>query len=141
MEEHSFVNKQCYITTGVSIGRYSMLAPRVAIAGNDHVFDQPGNPIVFSGRPEFVRTRIGRDVWIGYGAIIIAGVSIGDSALVAAGAVVTKDVPANVIVGGVPARTIRRRFEDGEWERHQTMLYGPVMSGRPCQSKNTNGTT
>lgn len=53
---------------------------------------------------------IGNDVWIGYEAVILSGVTIGDGAIVGARAVVTKDVPPYTIVGGVPARSIRRRF-------------------------------
>ena len=55
---------------------------------------------------------IGNDVWIGYEAVIMAGVTIGDGAIIGARAVVTKDVPPYTIVGGVPARDIRRRFSD-----------------------------
>ena len=55
---------------------------------------------------------IGNDVWIGYEAVIMAGVHIGDGAVIAARAVVTKDVPAYTIVGGTPARKIRMRFEE-----------------------------
>ena len=55
---------------------------------------------------------IGNDVWIGYEAVILAGVSIGDGAVIGARAVVTKDVPPYTIVGGVPAKPIRRRFPD-----------------------------
>ena len=54
---------------------------------------------------------IGNDVWIGYEAVIMAGVRIGDGAVIAARAVVTRDVPPYTIVGGVPARVIRRRFD------------------------------
>ena len=54
---------------------------------------------------------VGDDVWIGYGATIMSGVHIGQGAVVAAGAVVTKDVPPYAIVGGVPAKVIRYRFE------------------------------
>jgi virginiamycin A acetyltransferase len=54
---------------------------------------------------------IGNDVWIGYDAIIMAGVHIGDGAIIGTRAVVTKDVPPYTIVGGVPAKEIRRRFE------------------------------
>ena len=54
---------------------------------------------------------IGNDVWIGYEAVILSGVAIGDGAIVAARSVVTKDVPPYTIVGGVPARPIRRRFD------------------------------
>ena len=55
---------------------------------------------------------IGNDVWIGYEAVIMSGVTIGDGAIIAARAVVTKDVPPYTIVGGVPARLIRKRFSD-----------------------------
>ena len=54
---------------------------------------------------------IGNDVWIGYEAVIMAGVSIGDGAIIATHAVVTKDVPPYTIVGGVPAKEIRKRFD------------------------------
>lgn len=57
------------------------------------------------------RVRIGHDVWIGHGSIILSGVTIGTGAVVGAGAVVTKDVPDYVIVAGVPARPLRRRFD------------------------------
>ena len=55
---------------------------------------------------------IGNDVWIGYEAVILSGVTIGDGAIIGARAVVTKDVPPYTIVGGVPARPIRKRFDD-----------------------------
>lgn len=57
-------------------------------------------------------TVIGNDVWIGYEAVIISGVTIGDGAIIGTRAVVTKDVPPYTIVGGVPAKPIRRRFDD-----------------------------
>lgn len=55
---------------------------------------------------------LGNDVWIGYEAVILSGVTIGDGAVVGAGAVVTKDVPPYTIVGGVPAKLIKKRFSD-----------------------------
>ena len=55
---------------------------------------------------------IGNDVWIGYEAVILSGVTIGDGAIIGARALVTKDVPPYTIVGGVPARCIRRRFDE-----------------------------
>ena len=57
-------------------------------------------------------TVIGNDVWIGYEAVILSGVTIGDGAVIGARAVVTRDVPPYTIVGGVPAKPIRRRFDD-----------------------------
>ena len=55
---------------------------------------------------------IGNDVWIGYEAVILSGVTVGDGAIIGTRAVVTKDVPPYTIVGGVPAKPIRRRFDD-----------------------------
>ena len=59
---------------------------------------------------------LGNDVWIGYGARIMAGVTIGDGSIIGAGAIVTKDVAPYTIVGGVPAKVIRKRFEDEDIE-------------------------
>ncbi len=55
---------------------------------------------------------IGNDVWIGYEAVILAGVTVGDGAVIGARAMVTKDVPPYTIVGGVPAKPIRKRFSE-----------------------------
>ena len=66
---------------------------------------------------------IGNDVWIGFEAIIMAGVHIGDGAIIGARAVVTKDVPPYTIVGGVPAREIRKRFDAATVERLQALRW------------------
>ena len=82
----------------------------------DDVFIAPDVKILTEGHPEDPALRhtlvtapihIGRNVWIGAGAMILPGVTIGENAIIAAGAVVNKDVPANMIVGGVPARELR----------------------------------
>ena len=62
-------------------------------------------------------TVIGNDVWIGYDAIIMPGVKIGDGAIIGTRAVVTKDIPPYTIVGGVPAKPIRKRFDDKTIEK------------------------
>ena len=74
-------------------------------------------PGVMDRATELPKTYIGNDVWIGYSAVVLPGVRIGDGAVVAAGAVVTKDVAPYDIVAGVPARSLRSRFdaEDVEW--------------------------
>jgi acetyltransferase-like isoleucine patch superfamily enzyme len=107
---YSFVNVHCLLQPGVRLGNYVMLGPRVAVIGADHAFDKPGTAIIFSGRPRIEETKIGDDVWIGYGAVIMQGVTIGRGAIVAAQAVVTRDVPPYEIHGGVPAKKIGERF-------------------------------
>ena len=66
---------------------------------------------------------IGNDVWIGYEAVIMAGVRIGDGAIVGTRAVVTKDVPPYTIVGGVPARPIRKRFDEDTIRKLETLQW------------------
>lgn len=66
---------------------------------------------------------IGHDVWIGHGVTITAGVTIGDGAVVGAGAVVTKDVEPYTIVGGIPAKLIRRRFSEAQGEALQQIAW------------------
>ncbi len=62
---------------------------------------------------------IGNDVWIGYEAIILAGITIGDGAIIGTRALVTKDIPPYTIVGGIPARRIRKRFDDNTISKKQ----------------------
>lgn len=130
-DAYSFINVKCLVGPGVSIGRYTMLAPEVSIIGADHDYTSSRRPIIWSGRPAEIKpTHIGRDCWIGMRAIIISGVRIGDGAVVAAGSVVTKDVAAYDIVGGVPARFLKKRFiDDAEISAHQEMLNGPILDG------------
>lgn len=126
--EHTFIAMGCWIGPGVELEAYVMLGPRVAFVGADHRYDVPGMPIMFSGREELPKTVVERDAWIGYGAIILAGNRIGRGAIVAAGAVVTKDVPPYTIVAGVPARPIGQRFPDeAERARHEEFLAQPAL--------------
>lgn len=135
---HCFINRDCWICPGVSLGRYVMLAPEVAILGGDHITDRPGVPMIFAGRPVVPATIIGDDVWIGFRGIINAGVTIGDGAIVAAGAVVTRDVAPYAIVGGVPARVIGRRLQEGHNQaEHDLMLRGPVVTATYALRKHT----
>jgi len=128
--EFVFVSYGCQIWPRTEIGAYTMLAPNVTIVGGDHVIDKAGTPIIFSGRPKMPKTKIGRDVWLGMNAVVSAGVTIGDGSVVAAGSVVTKDVPPMEIWGGVPAKKIKDRFADpADRERHLAMLRQPPAEG------------
>ena len=121
-EEYVYIGKGCSIIPKVKIGKYTMLAPNVSILGGDHNFNDPTNPIIFSGRPKMPSTIIGSDVWIGSNALIMAGRTIGNGAIVAAGSVVTKDIPEYSIWGGNPAKPIRMRFNKQEINLHKKML-------------------
>jgi acetyltransferase-like isoleucine patch superfamily enzyme len=120
---YSFISYDCHIGPKVEIGPYVMFGPKVAIIGADHITNLSGTPIIFSGRPELQPTVIDADVWVGYGAVIMSGVSIGRGAIIAARSVVTKDVPLYEIHAGIPASKIADRFKNTEdIAKHDQML-------------------
>lgn len=92
----------------VIIGDFSRLAGDVFVSTANHCFDDPARPIIQQGF-RYQPVVIGRDVWIGQRAIVLPGVRVGDGSVVAAGAVVTRDVPPFAVVGGVPARLLKWR--------------------------------
>ena len=77
--------------------------------------------------------NIGNDVWIGYEAVILAGVTVGDGAVIGTRAVVTKDVPPYTIVGGVPAKPIKRRFSDEKIEQLLKMRWWNWSEEKNCR--------
>jgi acetyltransferase-like isoleucine patch superfamily enzyme len=94
----------------VSIGRECVIADRVMLIDFDHGTAEVERPIRLQGI--YKRdVNVGHNVWIGYGACILRGVTVGDNAVIGTNSVVTKDVPANAVVGGVPARVLRMRDE------------------------------
>lgn len=97
----------CNAMQSIIIGEKCMLGNYVSVIDNDHGLDAGSDMITQPLRSRPV--RIERNCWLGEKAIILAGVSIGAGAVVAAGAVVTRDVEPNAIVGGVPARLISSR--------------------------------
>ena len=103
------INAKIYGTC--HIGRYVMMGTDVTIITRNHRFDRTDIPMMEQGFEEERPVYIGNDVWIGDRALILPGVHVGDGSIIAAGAVVTKDVPPYSIVAGVPARKIRDRFE------------------------------
>jgi acetyltransferase-like isoleucine patch superfamily enzyme len=106
------IGERCYLWAGPSTGRIIIkdsvsLAPEVFITTSDYQF-QAGKP--FRQQPQSEKdVIIGSDVWLGVRVIVTAGVTIGDGCIVGAGAVVTRDLPANSIAVGVPARVVDTR--------------------------------
>lgn len=128
--EHTYISHNTKLSKLVHIGKYCSIADYVAMGYGDHPmttlstspfqyvynrYELYGNIIVPKSNlieRTYPETKIGNDVWIGYGAFIRLGVTIGDGAVIGAGAVVTKDVEPYSIVGGVPAKLIRYRFDE-----------------------------
>ena len=104
LEKGVFINTCCTFMDrgGIEVGEGAFIAPKVNIVTINHDFN-PLNRATTLCKP----VKIGKRVWIGIGAIICPSVTIGDNSIIAAGAVVTKDVPPNVIVGGNPAKIIK----------------------------------
>jgi len=108
----SVLGQECTISAyrHVSIGRECVIADRVMLIDFDHGVVEVERPIRLQGI--YKRdVRVGNNVWIGYGACILRGVTVGDNAVIGTNAVVTRDVPENAVVAGVPARVIRMREE------------------------------
>jgi acetyltransferase-like isoleucine patch superfamily enzyme len=100
-----FINQNCtfYSLAEITVGDDVMIGPNVSLITSEH-------PVAPSQRRAFLLGKpitIGNGVWIAAGATVIGGVTIGENAVVAAGSVVTRDVPANTLVAGNPARVIR----------------------------------
>ena len=132
----SYIGSNCSLNG--KIGRYCSISSNVHSVMGTHPTSQyvSTHPAFFSmkkqcgftyvDKQEFIESRyadderheviIGNDVWIGYGATLLSGITIGDGAVVAAGAVVTKDVMPYSIVGGIPAKVIKYRFNREEIE-------------------------
>ncbi|HUH79680.1 MAG TPA: acyltransferase, partial [Solirubrobacteraceae bacterium] len=104
------IGQECTISAfqHVSIGRECIVADRVMLIDFDHGVTEVERPIREQGI--YKRdVRVSHNVWIGYGACVLRGVSVGENAVIGTSAVLTADVPANAVVAGVPARVIRMR--------------------------------
>ena len=111
--DHSNIGPYCYIGCSghISIGNNVMISPRVSIYAENHVFDQIDTSIKSQGVKK-EKVVIEDDCWIASNSILLAGVTIGKGSVVAAGSVVTQDVPPYSVVAGVPARVIKNRRTD-----------------------------
>jgi acetyltransferase-like isoleucine patch superfamily enzyme len=104
------MGQECTISAfeHVSIGRECVIADRVMLIDFDHGMVEVERPVRLQGIYKR-EVRMGHNCWVGYGACVLRGVTIGDNCVLGTSAVVTKDVPDNAVVGGVPARIIRMR--------------------------------
>jgi len=132
VEDDVYIGKRCTIECDGSIGRGSLIANNVGLVGRyDHDYTAVGVPMrsapwigdeSYTGRGARLTVAVRPDVWIGYGAVVLTGVEIGRGAVVAAGSIVTRDVPEYAIVAGNPARVIGARLPDSERRRHEDQL-------------------
>lgn len=123
LSDYSYINSRSFISNA-SIGKFTSIAHDVHVGLGAHPIDMVSTHGAFYSKNkgfktfadreyfnEFTPINIGNDVWLGARSIVLNGVTIGDGAVIAAGAVVTKDVEPYAVVGGVPARLIKYRFE------------------------------
>ena len=110
LEENVYIGPNTYLGSyqPISIGKDSLIGAYSYIISSNHRFDDIHTPVRLQGYTG-ASIKIGQDVWIGCRVIILPGVTIGNGAVIAAGAVVNKDVPAYEVWGGIPARKLRER--------------------------------
>lgn len=117
------IGHRCTFQSNIEIGNKVMIANDVAIlSSDDHRYDIPGRAMWDSGRGDEHMVVVEDDVWIGHGAIVLAPVVIGTGSIIAAGSVVTRDVPRYSIVGGVPAKVLKMRFSVAEIVEHERII-------------------
>ncbi|MTI65829.1 MAG: chloramphenicol acetyltransferase [Firmicutes bacterium] len=125
--DYSYTGQFCFIQNAI-IGKFSNIAAMVRIGPTDHPMKRPSlhhftyrrKMYGFDDKDDFEffekrkerKTYIGHDTWIGHGAIILPEVKIGNGAVVASGALVTKDVAPYTVVAGIPAKPIKKRFDE-----------------------------
>ena len=109
--DRSQIGEDARIEHDTVLGSDVMMGLQVLILSTRHAYSDLEEPMISQGYYERARVTIGDDVWLGGRSILLPGVTVGSHAIVAAGAVVTKDVPAFAVVAGSPARVIRDRRE------------------------------
>lgn len=129
-----YIGKYCTLQADIEMGSNIDIANNVGLIGKyDHDYSKVGTSIKdapwigdknydFKGLGQ--KITIGDDVWIGYGAVVFTGVTVNRGAIIAAGSIVTKDVPPYAIVAGNPAVVKGYRFTGQEIDEHERLLYG-----------------
>lgn len=120
---HTYINDGGLIRSGIVIGRFCSIGRSAILGTGHHEMNSLSTSPFFPSKGQFssiklanhikrIRVQVGNDVWIGDRVVILSGVTVGDGAILAIGAIVTKDVPPYAVVAGVPARVIKFRFPD-----------------------------
>jgi len=126
----SRLGKYAYIGSGfsapspITVGDLCMISTNVTIVDNDHGIDRVDLPTRLDFQWSHKVTNFEGDVWVGHGAIIRSGVRLGRGSVIASGAIVTKDVEPYSVVGGNPARILRKRFSEEQIVQHDLLVYG-----------------
>ena len=108
---NSELGQRSLIHAGVEIGNNVIMGPDVKIYTRNHIADRLEIPIQIQGK-SFKKTKIENDVWIGANVVILPGITVGSHSILAAGSIVTKDVPKFAVIGGNPAKVIKFRNEE-----------------------------
>ena len=111
---NSGIGRNCVVNGTVTIGDDVMMGPECMFFTENHAFDNINIPMNKQGNSVEKPIVVGNDVWSGARVLVMPGVKIGDHCIVAAGAVVTKNVPAYALVAGNPAKVVRYRGENNE---------------------------
>ncbi|NHZ86853.1 MAG: antibiotic acetyltransferase [Planctomycetia bacterium] len=121
-----YFGNYCHLSAGeIIIDDYVMLASYVSIIGGDHIYNQPGKPMIKFQRGEQKKVVIEKDVWVGHGTIIMHGVTLGEGCIIGAGSIVLQDIPPYSIVTGNPAKRIKDRFDStNEKKQHSKAIDG-----------------
>jgi chloramphenicol O-acetyltransferase type B len=132
-----YIGRDSLIECDAIIGDDVIFANRVALIGRyDHNYQQIGVPVRkasqirdknYNWKGLNMKIIIGNDVWVGYGVIILSGVKVGNGSIIAAGAIVTKDVEEYSIYAGSPARKVAERFDTPEEKTRHIALYNKQL--------------